>query len=297
MTKPRYARAPSADLTDALQNGLLAPLLEPWAVSGLRLDPQLRETDEVMLYCGLTRVLVAQYRPPYIHISAHPTYEKQACSRALMKSWDLAEHGFRAALSTYVQRVEVNPQYTTKEGAVQGDWMLETSPWISIDREAVIGGGLQPIPRVAEATDAIRAIAVDWARVATPKAANELDVLAVDDQGSLALVEHKWGGASNLYYAPLQALRYAWEWAKAVDDILPEIEELITAKQQLGLLPHILPSLSGELRVAVAWGDEQPSTEVLRRLRIVRDALLPFLPPGVGTIELWATEGGRPCQI
>ena len=300
MTTPRYARAPSEELIQLLLDGLLTPLLDTWTASGLRLDFQLRENDEVMLYCGRSRIVVAQLRGSSVRITADKAYKRQACAQALMRAWHIDESGFGAALSTFVQHVEVGEQYTEMEGAVQADWMLKTEPWTSFDREAVIGGGLQPIQRVDEATDAIRTFAIHWAKVGDPKSANELDALAVDPEGRLTLVEHKWGGTrkqADFYYSPLQALRYAWEWSMVMGDIFPGIEKLISAKQRLGLLPADLPRPRSGLRVAVAWGDHQPSPEVLRRIRAVRDELHPFLPPGVDTIELWATEGGRPCQI
>jgi len=297
MTALRYARTPSTGLINTLTGGLLAPLLKPWTVSGLLLDLQLRENDEVMLYCGLTRLVVAKYRPPMVEITADDAYVKQSCASALMKPWGLQAPGFENALRTYLQAVQVNSRYTGKEGAVQTAWNQVAEPWTPIDREAVIGGGLKPIPQVAKATQAVQVIASGWARVSDPKAANELDILAVDCAGALVLVEIKYGRASTLYYAPLQALRYAWEWSQVVKTLLPEVQDLITAKQQLGLLPSNLPPLTGALRVAVAWGDEPPSPEVVGRTTRVRDALKPHLPPGVPDIELWAINNGHPCPV
>jgi len=297
MTALRYSRAPSEEFIEDLRGGLLSPLLEPWEVSNLPLDFQLRENDKAMLYCGRTRIVVAEFRDTHIVVTAANSYKRQACARGLLKKWRPDERGFRDALARYVRSVKVDKRWTCKEGTVQANWMAMEEPWTSIDRESVIGGGLRPIRRVDEATEAIVEIGAGWAQVDKPKEANELDALAIDADGRLTLVEHKWGGASDLYYAPLQALRYAWEWSLALEDILLDVGDLIDAKQRLGLLPADLPTLNGDLRVAVAWGDHSPSKEVLRRAHLVRDELLTYLPPGVDTIELWSTDGGRPCAI
>lgn len=286
----RYARTPSEPLMKAL-DGLLLPLRQPWTVAGLPLDLQLRERDEVMLYCGLTRLVVAQCRPPFVTLTAHKTYKSQPCAKALLRPWRLDEQGLGAALADYLGNVVVSRSHTAKEGKVQAAWMTVADPWQSLDREAVIGGGTSPFAAVDRATDAVRKLGSGWAKLDGPKAGNELDQLAIDPAGRLVLVELKHGQASKLYQAPLQALRYAWEWAGAVQTLLPELEELIEAKQRLGLLPANLPKLNGELRVAVAWGEEQPSPRVLRRLDLVVDALKKHLPPGLGEIEVWKRDG------
>jgi hypothetical protein len=291
MTTARYARAPSPALEACLQRGLLAPLREAWRVHGLPLDVQLREKDEVMLYCGLTRLLVARFRPPFVTLSAHKTYASQACAEPLMRRWRLDEDGLREALAGYLRDVEVNPRFTRKEGAVQAGWLAQSSPWTAFDREAVVGGGTAPHPRVTEAADRIRAIPERWRRLEEKKSGNEIDAIAVDLEGRLTLIEVKWGGADDLYYAPLQALRYAWEWAGAAPAVLPELQALIEARQRLGMSPHGLPRLRAELRVAVAWGAHPPSVEVRRRLGIVLGIVNEHLPAGVPPVELWRLDG------
>jgi len=76
-----------------------------------------------------------------------------------------------------------------------------------------------------------------------------------------------------------------------VRGLLPELESLIRAKQEIGLLPPALPALTGELRVAVAWGSRQPSPEVLRRLALVHKTIELFLPAGVPEVETWVARG------
>ena len=286
----RYARAPGDDLLRALK-GPLASLLLPRSVAGLALDPQLREGNCLMLYCGLTRVLCATLRKEVVTLTAHKTYRDQPCAAGVLRKWQLGASGFDEAVNDYLAQVVVGASHVRREGAVQADWAAIGEPWVYIDREAVIGGGLSPSSEVAEAIEAVRAIATGWARVSEPKGANELDQLAVDPEGRLVLVELKDGGAKDVFYAPLQALRYAWEWSGAVRELLPELEALIRAKQDVGLLPRDLPALTGELRVAVAWGARQPSREVERRLGMVRGTVKPFLPAGIPDIEIWVARG------
>ncbi len=290
----RYARAPSSALAKLLQApaGLLSPLLKPCRVAGLPLDLQLREKDQVMLYCGLTCLLVAKPRGDEVVVTAHRTYRAQACGRGLFRRWRQGEGAFPAALAGYLAGVEVGARHTGKEGAVQSAWLQTRTPWLSLDREAVIGGGLTRSQAVDDATATIRTKHPKWAKLDPPKAANELDQLGIAPDGALVLNELKHGSANTVYYAPLQALRYATEWADAVGPLLPELQALADAKVDLGLLPRSTPRLSGVLRVAIGWGEVQPSPERMRRLDLVLEDVRPFLPPSVQEIEVWTLRGG-----
>ncbi len=297
MSAIRYARAPSAALHGLLKDGLLAPLLRPWVAKNLPLDLQLREKDTVSLYCGLTSVLNARLTRRGVRCSARDTYTDQACARPLMRDWKLEELGFEDALAGYLAAVRIADRWTETEGSVQAAWMQRCAPLVPLDREAVIGGGSFGHPRVGVAGAALRSHArpQGWAQQKDRRSANEVDVLGLDSAGRLVLVELKHGAAKSdtIYYAPFQALRYAWEWADRVERLLPEIEALVRAKQRLGLLPPELPRLRPELRVLVAWGLARPSPEVVWRTQQVRDLMEAHLPPGIATIELW-DESDRP---
>jgi hypothetical protein len=295
MTRIRYARAPSEPLIRILQDGLLAPLREPRVVQGLTLDLQLRERDTVHLYCGLTRLLEARLAGGTIRCTAAKSYTAQPCAKPLMRTWRLHEAGFEAALAGYLAAVRVGRRWTDKEGAVQAAWMGRHDPVVPIDREAVIGGGLVSAPAVDDALDALKPRVRGWAQLERPGAANEVDLLGVDERGRVAVVELKHGATSadKLYYAPLQALRYAWEWSARLERLLPQLEALVLAKQRLGMLPRALPPLRDELRVLVAWGGASPSNEVLRRTVFVRDHIRSRLPDDVEDIELWDEHGRR----
>ena len=302
----RYGRAPSDALLALLADGaLLSPLRQPWTVAGLPLDLQLREGDQVHLYCGLTRLLTAQPTRAGVRLRAHTTYTDQPCAAALFRTWAPAEPGFAQALQGYLSSVQVDPRHVNREGRVQAQWMALHEPWIPLDREAVIGRTTSGARADALAAPAVHAasLAVDrlaqaegWQRPHPPKGANELDQLAVDPQGRLVLVELKHARASEVVTAPLQALRYAWEWQAAQPGLLPALGRLLDARRRLGLAPPSTPDLTGDLRLAVAWGEGAPSAEVERRLRAVRRIVHDHLPPGLHEVELWSLREGRPVR-
>lgn len=296
MTRLRYDRAPSASFLHQVGHDSFRALLQPRRAAGLPLDLQLREGDRAALYCGRARILTVRSDGDGLALGAHPTYASQPCARALMRTWRRGERGLEDALGTYLGGVAIRPAFTAGEGAIQARWMQLQQPWIPLDREAIIGGGTTPGAQVQEATRRVRELGPAWRQVQEPRGANEVDLLAIDPAGRVVLVELKKGRASDLYHAPLQLLRYAWEWAQKVGDLLPGLQRLVVARQHLGLLPVELPALTGALRLALAWGEEPPSTEVLRRLYRVRDQVERFLPPGTGPMEMWHLEGGGPAE-
>lgn len=303
----RYDRAPSPALLALLEgDGLLAPLLRPWSVAGVRLDVQFREGDEVHLYAGLTRLVAARRTPLGVRLHASPTYTRQPCAAALFRPWAPADAGFGEALAAYLGGVAVDPRWVRREGLVQAAWMGIETPWATLDREAVIGradsaarADALDAPAVHAAFEAVdrRAQQEGWRRPSPPKGANELDQLAVDDAGRLVLVELKEAGASEVVTAPLQALRYVWEWHAALPDLLPSLRALGDARRRLGLLPPSTPPLSGRLRAAIAWGEGSPSAEVLRRLREVKALVDAHLPDGVAEVEVWSLRHGRAARV
>jgi hypothetical protein len=303
----RYDRAPTEGLIELLAHGgLLAPLRATWSVAGLPLDLQFREGDEVHLYCGLTRLLAARRRARGVRLEASPTYTGQACASALFRAWGVGEAGFEEALSAYLAGVIVDERWVRKEGAVQAAWMAVCEPWVTLDREAVLGRPSSAArtlaldaPSVRAAHEAVDALAGTggWRRPATPKGANELDQLAVDPEGRLVLVELKDARSSEVVTAPLQALRYAWEWHEALPTVLPSLRALLAARRRVGLVPDETPGLTGELRTVVAWADGGPSAEVHRRMLAVKQVVDGHLPVGVTEVEVWALPAGVPTRI
>ncbi|MCB9684393.1 MAG: hypothetical protein H6738_05700 [Alphaproteobacteria bacterium] len=298
----RYDREPGEPLIELLEDGaFLAPLRRPWSVAGVPLDLQFRERDEVHLYCGLTRLVTARRGRGGIRLTASPTYTRQACAHGLFRTWVVDERGFDDALRTYLSGVVVDARWVKKEGLVQASWMALQEPWVTLDREAVLGRSSGEARERALDVDAVRAAhaAVDalsvergWKRPPAPKGANELDQLAIDDAGRLVLVELKDARSSEVVTAPLQALRYAWEWHEALDAVLPSLRALAAARRRLHLMPQGTPELTGALRAVIAWGEGSPSAEVLRRSLAVKQVVDGHLPPGIGEVEVWSLAGG-----
>jgi len=300
----RYNRAPSGALLDLLNDdALLAPLLRTWNVAGLPLDLHFRENDELHLYCGLTRLVTASLKPGGVSLDADETYTEQPCAAELFRLWPTTASDFGDALAAYLADVQVGPRWVSKEGRVQAAWMAVEDPWVTLDREAVIGRESSKVRQQALDVSAVQAafavvdqltIAKGWARPEIPKGANKLDQLAIDPTGRLVLVELKDAGSSEVVTAPLQALRYVWEWHAEVKSLLPSLNALVDARKRVGLAPPSTPDLNGQLRVAIAWGEGAPSAEVLRRMRAVKAIVDAHLPDGVAEVEVWALRNRKP---
>lgn len=303
----RYERTPTDALLALLADGgLLAPLRAKWSAAELPLDLQFREGDEVHLYCGLTRLVAARRRVGGVRLDASPTYTSQACAGGLFRTWRDGEVGFGDALREYLDGVTVDARWVRKEGLVQAAWMAVHEPWVTLDREAVLGRPSTAArtfaldaPAVRAAHEAVDALAAagGWRRPAAPKGANELDQLAVDPDGRLVLVELKDARSSEVVTAPLQALRYAWEWHDALPTVLPSLRALLAARRRLGLVPPGTPDLTGALRTVVAWADGGPSPEVHRRMLAVKEVADGQLPAGIEEIEVWSLPGGSPSRL
>lgn len=309
MNEYRYDRAPSPSIIAELgKSAELMALLRTRSVAGLRLDVHFREDDHVHLYCGLTRLLDVAFRGQKLVASAHPTYALQPCAAALMRTWVQPFAGFAAALDTYFTAVVVDPMLVQREGAVQEAWSGVTSPWTAFDREAVIGypsrnarTEARTFPSVNAAQTGLLRIAAEerWAAPPVAKVGAELDQLAIDDAGRLVLLELKDAAASpaSVFYAPLQVLQYAHEWAAALPGLLPNLQRQIDARVALGLMVDRKVRLTGELRVAVGFGSDRRSAEVRRRYERVVEEVRPFLPAGVQEIETWALVDKGPVRL
>ena len=96
-----------------------------------------------------------------------------------------------------------------------------------------------------------------WEKPSPLKKHNELDQLAVDPQGRLVLIELKDGSSSSLasvFYAPFQLLQCVWEWCAALGAVRTDLQRLIKARVELGLMPQGTPRLTGSIRAVVGFG-------------------------------------------
>ena len=276
--------------------GFLAPLigLTTRRVAGLELDVHLRVSDEVHVYCGLTRVLKAKKATgASVRVWAHSTYRKQPCAKALFRSWNSdARTAFEAALDAYVREVKVRKRHTRREGVVQARWSRIREPWVPFDREAVLRYDPGEEPTFERVDFARSELSGRWAKL--PKPGKEVDQLAVDPEGRLVVIELKDASATSdkVYYAPFQLLHYVWQWHCALKHVRGDVQQLIDARVELGMTPRSIPPLTGGIRPIVGFGPDCRSDEVKRRYCDVLDVVNRYLPPGVPSIETWAFEDG-----
>ena len=307
-----YNRAPSKELQALLQpKRLLAPLLalNRRKHKDIELDVHFRPDDKIHVYCGLTKLLTVQrLKNGNVKAGAHLTYSEQPCAQALLRRWGANESGFGNALNTYLNSVDVKSRYIQGEGAVQLRWSRVRDPWLPFDREAVLGYenmALQNQSREFSEVECVRAelenmnAGCRWGKL-SPQDGVELDQLAVDSDGRLALIECKDAskGAAKMYYAPLQLLQYVWEWHTVLEGVRGQLQELIDVRMELGLTPRSAARLTGGIRAAVCFGPDKRSADVKSRARIVLDVVNRNLPPSVPVIEIWAMDAGNsPRQL
>ncbi len=305
MSPPRpYDRAPSPEYLKHLRlAGILEPLLslDKERTGELGLDLHFRRNDEIHVYCGMTRILIAKFlRSRGVRITAHRTYATQACARDLFRTWHVGESGFSRALSTYVHGVKVSARWTKAEGAIQMQWSRVSEPWVPIDREVVLEGQADALafPRVRAALADLTAIAASNGWAAPAPGATELDQLGVDSCGRLVLIELKDASKSTagLYYAPFQLLQSIWEWHDAFDAVLDGVQALISARIDAGLTRPV-PRLSGDIRAVVGFGRDLRSPKVRRRQGVVLTVVNKHLPSGVSDIEIWEHSGVQLRQV
>ena len=306
-----YDRAPSPELRKLLSpGGFLAPLLAKRQVAGCGLDVHLRPDDKVQVYCGLTSLAVVKLKNDgEIDVSATESYSEQKCAGDLFRAWRTDQpNKFEKTLDAYLDRVTVDRCWIDSEGSVQSLWSRVTKPWIPFDREAVLSyesttdqEKATKFDQVDEARMRLTAIVEsrNWAKL--PDKGNEIDQLAVDPEGRLVIVELKSAkrnaSASDVYYAPLQLLQYAWEWCSALDAVRYSLQKLLDARMDLGLTPAHAPRITGRgIRAAVGFGDDHRSEEVKRRYAKVRGIVNEHLPPDVPLIETW-TLPAQPTRV
>lgn len=319
MTSPTYSRSPSGDLMDLLApEGLLAPLtkLNGREVAGVELDLHLRTNDEVQVYCGLARVLnVRRNRSGTVRVSAHKTFREQFSSSDLFsRRWETNEsREFKRELEAYLAKLSVARRHIDGEGSVQFLWSRATEPWLPFDREAVLtyrsraeSATARQFDSVDSARAELEAIVKDrrnsprsrdrWTKL--PGSGREVDQVAIDSEGRLALLEFKdaSAGPSSVYYTPLQLLQYVWEWHAALESVRDQLQDLIDARVKLGLTPGPAPRLDGGIRAAVCFGRDTRSAEVKRRYDRVMEVVNRHLPCDVPPIETWALEH-RPVPV
>ena len=311
-----YDRAPSPELQALLSpGGFLAPLLalSKRKVARCHLDVHLRPDDKVIVYCGLTKLVDISLKNGMINVTAESTYTTQPCAGDLFREWNTRKPGFEETLSNYLDNVVVAEAQTGREGGIQARWSRVTEPWIPFDRDAVLAYESE-----TEKAKAMEAGEVDkayvqldaivatkrklpsrkdhWEILPKKKRSNEIDQIAVDPQGRLVIVELKDTFASDVYYAPLQLLQYVWEWRNVLGTVRGSLQRLLDARVALGLTPAIVPRITGGIRAAIGFGEDDRSEEVKHRYERVLGVVNAHLPPGVSPIETWKLWVAGPLE-
>ena len=321
-TLPAYDRAPSDCLKRLCRDGgLLRPLIQlngdgaAEQHGGIPLDVHFRREDEIHVYCGHARIIRAKLAQRKREVRLDTEYADS--DETLFCGWsiDSDPRPLAEALAAYLKRADVRSK-AVGEGLLQARWAhlghAETPgwPWTMIDREAQFSFPSTQDRDTAHERAGVdvgpaRQVILDIARLRQPKwsvpdeTGGRLDQLAVDDEGNLVLVEIKDAastGTAQLFYAPLQLLKYVHIWHNALRQLAvwQQLRRLIDARRTLGLSPD-LPELTGGIRAAVCFGSfgEEPSDEVKRRFYEVLGVVNANLPAGVLPIETWKFEEGR----
>ena len=310
---PDYDRAPIEPLKALCRaDGLLGSLMchERPAKGGVKasLDAHFRG-NEIHVYCGHARVFCARLIQQTGEVELEMGH---AGGQSATKRWrtDADAKDLERALNKHLECVDVGA-IVKGEGVLQARWAglghgeEPARPWTMIDREVRFSYASKPSREKADnrvglsvgpARRVIEEIAERSPRWAVPKGTGgQLDQLAVDEDGSLVLVEIKdvTSASGNLYYAPLQLLHYVHLWHEAVQRLAlwERIRALIDARRETGLGPEV-PPLSGGIRAAVCFGSfgDRPSDEVKRRFYEVLGVVNAHLPNGVPPIETWKFE-------
>lgn len=315
--EPLYSRSPSPELQDLMKKGgFLSPIIR---IAGkkigqlaLSLDVHLRPDDQVHVYCGHARILVAvRTKGGAVKINADRTYQKY--HKEFFRTWQTDEPEFEESLNDYLNKVSVADRFTDKEGKLQTDWSRVTVPWVPFDREAVLSYKNVKkedrnirFPEVEMARSIIRDIASRPGRDAKPWAkpesrlGNEVDQLAVDKEGNLVLIEIKDAAASSaqVFYSPLQLLQYVHEWRRAFGwlSVSSHLQKLVDTRIDLGLMPKV-PPLTGGIRAAVCFGEDNRSDEVKRRYYETLGVINAYLPAHVLPVETWSYGEKGPVSL
>lgn len=324
--KVSYTRAPKSDFGRLFQpGGLLSPLRDSLSSKAgdadVGLDLQFRPNREAHLYCLGNAILKAKFHPQknLVEVFAHPTYQGQGCF--LTRQWSPSDsnHIFAAQLETYLRAVAITPH---EEGAVQARWIGNQHssegrlfPWVSIDREVRLEYGstedreesvlTKEIELAYQAIGSLASSTPGWSSPGEPPNANKVDQLAISKDGrELVLVELKWREGPEVLYSPLQLARYINEWVLALSGpykapIVNGINELVHAKNMLGLIPGAPLLIESPLIRPIIGFNDPPSAEMLSQLPKVWEAIARFVDDRlVLRPEVWTwPDRGQPRKV
>lgn len=257
------------------------------------------------LYCGLTKPLdLIETRGKY-RLRADPTWQQFAPDlpwnaaldvRGLARAWPRVE----AYLDVVLTAIE-GTRWFGKEGVVQTAVTRLVHDGMTVfDREAVPAFTDTPEKdRVMreEASLLTSGLTGDETWWTVPTLGEECDAAALDRHGRLLAVEVKPASAKakSIAFAPLQAAYYARLFSRWVENDAchaANIDGLIAQRLRLGLSSGAGARAARPLHVipVVIIGGGLPSTEVLRRCRVVRSRLL--AAGVIRELQLWSLDKG-----
>jgi hypothetical protein len=186
-----------------------------------------------------------------------------------------------------------------KEGAVQLAVMRGAGSWAAVDREVV--PQYRDVPTRGQVEDAFHApldaaraqlgAAHRWA-ASWKRKGNELDCLAVDDDGDLLGVEVKRGEAGDLEQAPLQVAFYEQMLRRCLaesDRTLASVRAVAEQRRRIGLAATT-PAISGAPRVRAVVAVSAPAgARARKRWPAVVDAVRAS-GPLLADLEVWLVE-------
>ena len=312
-----YPRAPSENLQDLLLDGFLVPILNLHGrqVGDCRLDVHFRSEDEIHVYIGSARILrIKRKSDKTIEVDVDDHYKEGISNSDLFRTWNTKEPKLAESIEDYLTEGPVSTLLIDGESKVQDIWSRIRDPWIPFDHEAALHyeskatqASQAKVTEVEMARSILREIAnyrpgrKRWREPKKPLASKRIDQLGVDQAGNLVLIELKDANSKNqssVFYAPLQILEYVHEWYIAFrwEHIRAQVKDLISARQQLEIMPKTTP-LTGGLRAAICFGEDARSEEVKRRFYEALGVVNAHLPPGVPPVETWCIDKNKPQAL
>jgi hypothetical protein len=307
----RYDRKlDSKHLTHFKKNGLLnflilQPLIpDQTKYPGLKeFDIQIREDNNIAIYCGLTKILNIKF---YQRGNVPFKFNSQSYSsqKFFPKIHDYSYGGkIQFEVENYLKNVTVNQKWWNKEGKVQtkynsilGTYWNNTLPAAIFDKEIVFSYDSDPIKKKYNELIEEKVVTTkhqltgneNWAKF-KGNLPDEIDLMGLTQDGeSLFLIEVKADNANSgeIYFSPFQLMSYLLKLKDALKEnpgILNNINELISQKIEIGLLPSDFPKFKQIKKIVpvlavnkISWSKEVQNrlTSVISNINFHNNNLL-----------------------
>lgn len=281
-------------------------------------DVQIREKNNVAVYCGLTKILninLHQTGDVPFTFNADYTYRNQACFPKIENYSD--RELIQNSVTEYFNQVVVSENWWKKEGIVQTHYLSICArnwntnvPAAIFDKEVVFSYLNDAIKKDyteqhKEQVNSIKqnlakSIGKNWKAIKETKS-DELDLMGISSKGDeVFLIEAKADKASaeQIYYSPFQLLYYVLQLKEALDDnstTIENINELLNQKKAINLLPADFPELTEVKKITPVLAVKKKlwSDEVQSRLMSTIRFINPYTNKSLSNFEIWEIENGR----